>query len=277
MEQLKIKKFVYILPIFIFAAFCISLIGAAPSAAKADRSLKCTAEAWKLIDDNMYYRSVSIKRIDEHWSGAMHQLKFDLKSWKTAVCSAKEMGKRYASPEEMRRYKGGVCAVNCSFFDDYGNTLGYIQQNGREIDAAVYPISGLLSGIFEVYQQKATLWYRDNFYPISCETAFQAGPRLADEGEPIYGLSENRERLSGIAVDKDGKIIIYSNDYSIPISLEECRNILFDSESRGGINLRYALNLDGGSSSSLYIKTGSFSLERPGIKKVPNALVIKRR
>ena len=247
------------------------------TAAQSASALRARAENWRVLDKGLYYRAVSLQRESSHWRGLMHQLKFDLALWKPVLCQSSEFGKKAASVREVREYKGAAAAVNACFFDENGRTLGYLQQNGREIDPYIYPSGGLLTGVFEVYKQKAIVWYRDNFQPVSCELALQAGPRLVDEGEGLSGLRGERERLSGLAVCKSGEVVFYNNEYTIPLTLAECRDILMSPPEEGGVNPRYVLNLDGGRSAAISIRTDGFSLERLGVRDVPAFLTVKKR
>lgn len=235
------------------------------------------AEQWRQEAPGFEYRKVSIKRDSAGTAGAMHQIRFSLDKWKLVVCRSSEMGKNGASVKEFCRYKNGAAAVNGLFFDKQMRPMGYIQQNGNNFGTRVEPAAGLLTGVFEICRQQARLFSSGDFSPVACETAFQAGPRLINDGAKVEGLLGDADRLSGIAIDRQGRVIIYSTEYKIPLTLSECRDILTAPESEGGVSPRWALNLDGGSSSGLYADCGSLRLYAPGLTEVPTALVVKPR
>ncbi|MBQ7529496.1 phosphodiester glycosidase family protein [bacterium] len=231
--------------------------------------------SWKELEPGLEYRRVVLERGGD--KGSMEQVRFDLQRWKLALCRGEDYGVKTISLSEMRRRKEGVVAINGMFFDEKYKPLGYLQQNGRVLNDYICPAGGLLSGVFTVCNRQANLTYADDFYPFPCELAFQSGPRLVVNSQPNSGLRGERERLSGLAKDGRGRLILYCNDYSCPLTLRECAELLVRPENEGGVAPLWALNLDGGSSSGISIKTAGYRCEHPSLLSVPVGLVVKRR
>lgn len=237
--------------------------------------LNSSGPKWRELETGLEHRSVVLKRGEN--KGYMEQVRFDLRSWKLALCRSEDYGTRAMSLQDMRQRKNGVVAINGMFFDEKYRPLGYLQQNGQTYNDYVSPADGLLSGVFTVYNRQANLTYADDFYPYPCELAFQSGPRLVVNSQPNSGLRGERERLSGVAKDVQGRLILYCSDYSCPLTLQECAEILVRPENEGGITPMWALNLDGGSSSGISIKTAGYRCEHPSLLAIPVGLVVKRR
>jgi uncharacterized protein YigE (DUF2233 family) len=100
--------------------------------------------------------------------------------------------------------------------------------------------------------------------------AVQAGPRLVSAGRPNPGLRAQSARRSFVGVDAEGRAVIGSTGPS-PVEARDLAAFLARGEAQGGAGLVDALNLDGGSSSQLYVRDGGIDL--PGIE-VPDAIVV---
>jgi len=85
-------------------------------------------------------------------------------------------------------------------------------------------------------------------------------PRLKEEISP----------KSAVGIDKDGNLILIATEGSVEIN--KLAKLLAKPEKQGGAGLSQALNLDGGSSTQFYFKSGDRELSIPGLAKVPVGL-----
>ena len=98
-------------------------------------------------------------------------------------------------------------------------------------------------------------------------------------GEPVQGLSRYREYLRAsrrtvVGLDAKGRLVVLvSETETRGISWCELQEFLVLPESKGGLGIRDAMNLDGGSSSQLWVRGG---MEVPG-RPAPTYIVIAPR
>jgi uncharacterized protein YigE (DUF2233 family) len=81
--------------------------------------------------------------------------------------------------------------------------------------------------------------------------AIQAGPRLVVNGK-VPKLKSEISQKTAIGINRKGEVILLTTLY--PFSVNELAKLMAKPESKGGLGCRYALNLDGGSSSQLYAR-----------------------
>lgn len=147
-----------------------------------------------------------------------------------------------------------LAAVNASYFDEDRRPLGYLKIAGRVINSSVAS-GAAFTGVFTMRGRTPRIVPRAMFDGHRVDTALQAGPRLVADGASTVGLRETRSfRQSGIAVTRRGEIVIYATDGSYRgMSWREMQELLTGPVTAGGIDPRDVLNLDGGSSSQIYV------------------------
>jgi exopolysaccharide biosynthesis protein len=173
-------------------------------------------------------------------------------------------------------------AVNGGFFEGNGSYLpiGLLLARGKKIN----PISSdwTHSGIFYITSVPGDLYgicNKDVFYDTDVTEAIQSYPILVWNGKP-YVLNKDGEESSrsALAIDSDGNILIIATEPRLSggISLYEFSRAL----CKLNFDCRKALNLDGGSSTQLYVK-GRLSLYSNygfiGEDKVSNFLIVKKK
>ena len=152
----------------------------------------------------------------------------------------------------MARQISVVVGINANFFDESHQPLGLVLSEGKQL----HPLQrggSVLTGIFQISKKGVpAIIHRDDYDAKDVNLAIQAGPRLLDEGRLIPMKSgQDSSRRSGIAITKDGKILLFATVLRFPgTSFEEVAKLLLDPQ----LGIRDALNLDGGGSSQLFIE-----------------------
>ncbi len=167
-----------------------------------------------------------------------------------------------------------LAAVNGGFFDAQGRSLGVRLSQGRLISKphgsrwSVFRVkkAGEPSGS-EAKIVSATEFSAALGRGVRYESAVQCGPLLAKQGQ-LGTFKDQWDRRTGLGIDAQGRVIVAA-----------CNDVL---SLRGwalcfvrGLGCPDALNLDGGSSTQMSLKAGSASLEWPGGRGVPDAVVIQ--
>jgi hypothetical protein len=180
-------------------------------------------------------------------------------------------GSRYKNAQAAG--SGGLAAINGGFFNPDGSPLGLVITGGEvrgSFNSASFLGTGILDG------KNVTLSSRQN-YKRSTEL-LQTGPRLVWAGESLTGLSSTNERPRSLMI-WDGKNhfgLVHANT----ATLKGLSNNL-KSQPLSGFDIKYAVNLDGGTSCDLWVSEsvsgGGFSKNSFFTKKAKNYLALHKR
>lgn len=175
------------------------------------------------------------------------------------------------------RKNGAIAGINANFFDPDLKPLGLVIIGGSKR----FPLQqggNLLSGVFYVSRNQAAIVHRDKFDRYDADLAIQAGPRLIADGKAVdHQEPAPPTRRSGVAITSDRQVILYATRVRFPgATIYQIQRMLLNSS----LHVTEALNLDGGSSSQLYLENLSGGKEPQlfitGGDTVPVGLVIKR-
>lgn len=169
---------------------------------------------------------------------------------------------------------GAMAGINGGYFHPDYRPLGLAVSGGKEIHG--FEKAKLLSGVLATRGGKIELVRSGVFKPgKDVRDALQAGPWLVEKGVPITGLNaERRARRSVVATDGKGHWAIITTG---SLTLEETARVLALPGLAGSWSVRDALNLDGGSSTSLWAATQPKALEIFSFGTVRNYLAIVPR
>ena len=148
------------------------------------------------------------------------------------------------------RARGALAGTNGGYFHPDRTPLGLVVSDGKMIHP---PESAkLLSGIIAVKNGSAVLMRPISFEPWSgFSQALQAGPFLIDHGKAVSGLNATRSAArTAVLTDAGGVRALMISE---PVTLAELGEILASVPVAPGVQIRRALNLDGGSSTALWV------------------------
>jgi exopolysaccharide biosynthesis protein len=173
---------------------------------------------------------------------------------------------------EIIESKEAVAGINGGYFDSGLSAIGLLISNGRVIHGLQR--AKLLSGIFYVKGGRPALARTREFPGVTgVEQAIQCGPFLVDEGRPVPGLDNGRAAA---------RTFIFSCGSSLwgfgicrSVTLEEMGRILAEISLVPDHRINRALNFDGGSSTTFYVKTGNGTIFSEGRPVVSNYLVAR--
>jgi uncharacterized protein YigE (DUF2233 family) len=171
------------------------------------------------------------------------------------------------------RKRGAVAAVNGGYFHPDRTPLGLVVRQGREI----HPLerAQLLSGLVVVTPQRIALVRPAEFKPSAAvREALQAGPFLVDGGKAVAGLNATRPAARTVvfvdAAGRFGFIVVQS------ATLAEAGAMLATPALFPKGRITRALNLDGGTSTGLWVR-GEPDFYQREWKDVRNYLAIVPR
>jgi uncharacterized protein YigE (DUF2233 family) len=176
-------------------------------------------------------------------------------------------------PAAMAR-SGCIAGTNGAYFHPDRTPLGLLVCDGRQ----VHPLerAKLLSGLIVVTARGVSLQRAKEFRgPRGVTQALQAGPFLVDGGKAVAALNATRSaRRTVILSDGRGNAALLVTS---SVTLAELAQILATPGVVPGLKIARALNLDGGSSTGIWIRQqGGAYCERP-FKSVRNYVGIVPR
>ena len=203
-------------------------------------------------------------------STELHIVSFSPKTHTFAVMDNPEGAFDAGSAAQKR---GALAAVNGGYFQPDRTPLGLVVRQGVEI----HPIekAKLLSGILAVASDRITLRRTSEFRPPSgVREALQAGPFLVDGSKPVLGLNQTRSAARTVVfIESSGRCGFLTCRSA---TLAELAEILADPSLFTVGKVTRALNLDGGSSTALWVRSQPVFYEREW-KTVRNYLAIVPR
>ncbi len=157
-------------------------------------------------------------------------------SWPSAQAAAKE--------------HQGIAAINGGFFDPKGKPLGLVIENGKRFGALTS--NSLGAGL--IIDNPPSLLSREDYRKNKPQAnhLIQAGPRLIWKKKITQGLKAQNDRPRSFIL-WDGKNHL-ALGHATATSLSSLAKLL-DKQPIPGFQITHALNLDGGSSSDLWISS----------------------
>jgi uncharacterized protein YigE (DUF2233 family) len=170
--------------------------------------------------------------------------------------------------------KHPLAIINGGYFDQQFNATALVVSNGKVFGESYTGFGGMLSvdsrgsiSLRSLHQQP----YNPNSEQL--EQATQSVPVLMLGGKRTqFNADASQTRRSVVAMDKQGRLLFIVSPNPI-FSLDELADQLVSSD----LSIEVALNLDGGSSTGLYVKGGSSQVSIDSLAKLPLVIIVKSR
>lgn len=209
-------------------------------------------------------------------------ISFDARSHRLVVADQPNgPGSRFADAAAAARAFGGTAAINASFFTPEGDALGLVVSAGKSA-GAWNSASSLGNGVWYTDAgRKMGIVRRESLGKSGAAAQFellQAGPLLVENFQSISGLEATKTSVRSVLLWDGGNA--WWLGCSSPCSLAALGSAL-TSGSPANWKIRYALNLDGGRSSDLWIAStvqgGPLTRRTPWNRPVRNFLVLIKK
>jgi Phosphodiester glycosidase len=204
-------------------------------------------------------------------SVALHVVSFRAKSHTFAVMDNPDGDFDLGSASAKR---GALAAVNGGYFHPDRTPLGLVVRQG----VTIHPLerAKLLSGLVVVKKDRIALLRAAEFrLSKDVREALQAGPFLVDGGKAVAGLNDTRGAARTVVFADDGGNFGFLICKSA--TLAETARILATPGLLPAGRITRALNLDGGSSTALWVKRDGAPFYSREWKGVRNYLAILPR
>ncbi len=167
-----------------------------------------------------------------------------------------------------------VALINGGYFDDKKKATALVIFDGIASGASYDGFGGMVvvnaAGDFELRSLRQQPY--DPAEPL--QQAMQSAPMLLQPGGVLSDLDvdDKRSRRTVVARDASGRILLMACDFPV-LTLKELARLLKDSD----LELDAALNLDGGSSTGMYLQTPVMQFTIDSFDPVPLVLVVDKK
>ncbi|MCO4768546.1 MAG: phosphodiester glycosidase family protein [Deltaproteobacteria bacterium] len=219
-------------------------------------SLLCFGEAGGDAGDaDLVYQRVTIPG-----AGQAHQLEIDLLSAELRVLDSRDHEREAMTAQEFVEATGAAAVLNGPFFDVDGSPMGLLVVDGAQRQA----LRRADWGVFYTDGAGAHIVHTSDYGGGSgTKQAFQVGPRLVVDSQPL-ALKPQSARRTAVCTKSSGKVVALVTADSVGAA--DLAKYLT------GLGCKNALNLDGGPSSQLVVRSGGLQVDEPGGTPVPIAL-----
>src|SRR5205823_14341702 len=159
-----------------------------------------------------------------------------------------------------------LAIINGGYFDQQFNATALVVSNGKVFGKSYTGFGGMLS--VNAHGSISLRSLRQQPYDPNSEhleQATQSSPVLMSGGKRTqFSADASQTRRSIVAMDKQGRLLFIVSPNQI-FSLDEFADQLISSD----LSIEVALNLDGGSSTGLYVNGGSSHVAIDSLAKLP--------
>jgi exopolysaccharide biosynthesis protein len=175
---------------------------------------------------------------------------------------------------ELIEARGGLAGINGGYFEANLDPIGLLISNDRVVHRLQK--AKLLSGIFYVRNGRPWLARTREFPGTNgIHQAIQCGPFLVDGGRPVTGLDNGR--VAARTFIFSGNASLWGFGICRSVSLEGMGDILAQTTLVADHHITRALNFDGGSSTTFYVRADGRTIFSQGRPVVSNYLVVRAK
>jgi uncharacterized protein YigE (DUF2233 family) len=173
---------------------------------------------------------------------------------------------------DWQKKTGAIAIFNGGYFDSQNRTTGLTISNGESFGTS-YPNFG---GLLAVDTQGNLLLRSLRLQPYNPTTeqlqqATESSPMLVIDGKRTqFDANASNSRRTVVALDTQGRLLFIISPGGT-FTLDETADLVTNSD----LNIQTALNLDGGASTGMFIKTNKKTLAINSISKLPIVIMIK--
>ena len=181
---------------------------------------------------------------------------------------------RYGAVSDAASATNAVAGVNGGYFQSDSTPVGLLISDNRILHK--FETAKLLSGVFFVRDGKPGLIRSSRFARMKdVSQAIQCGPFLLEEGRALTGL--NNQRSAPRTFVFMGSNSVWGFGICRSVTLAEMGQILAVPDLLGRTAVVSALNLDGGSSTQFWARSGDGVISSSSLAVVANYLLLVHR
>lgn len=176
------------------------------------------------------------------------------------------------SLEDWEKQIGAVALFNGGYFDQHDRATGLVISDGQS-DGTSYPGFG---GLFAVDTEGNLILRALSQQPYDpdvdqLQQATEASPMLVMDGKRTqFDANASGSRRTVVALDTEGRLLFIISPGG-SFTLDELADVVSSSD----LHIQTALNLDGGASTGMYIKTADKNITLDSISSLPIVIALK--
>ena len=214
-------------------------------------------ENWKSLDGTGASDLVTIVRFD------LHRVKL----------SVAYQPDHPLSMQEWMQKEQPTALMNGGYFDGLDHATALVVSNGQTFGTSYQGFGGMLAVDAQGNVQLRSLHERPYDAAENLTQATQSSPMLLLNGQRTqFNTDAKMSPRSVVALDKQGRLLLIASP-GPAFTLSELADLLAQSD----LALVTALNLDGGSSTGLYVSAGSQSVAIDAYVNLPLVIVVKEK
>jgi uncharacterized protein YigE (DUF2233 family) len=249
--------------------FCLYLkwifIGLAVSVIFSPFFLAHAGEGWRAIAPGIEYQDR--ENFLTPWSH-LHLFRIQLDKNELSLGKASDLGLKQAFVNDLAKHAHAQIAINGGFFDRLFSPLGLRVNQGQQSNA-LKNISWW--GVFYVENGKPHIKRAGQFLALKpqADFAIQSGPRLIIKGR-IPTLKPGKDERTALGITQSGELIILVTE-NAALTTTELAKVMLEEP----ISAVDAINLDGGSSTQIYVNLPKLQLDIHGFSMVADAILVR--
>ncbi|MGH2511003.1 MAG: phosphodiester glycosidase family protein [Ktedonobacteraceae bacterium] len=163
--------------------------------------------------------------------------------------------------------------INGGYFDGLDHATALVISNGQSFGTSYQGFGGMLAVDAQGHVQLRSLHEQPYDSSENLMQATQCAPMLLLNGQRTQFDADNKvSPRSVVALDKQGRLLFIASP-GTAFTLNELADLLAQSD----LSLVTALNLDGGSSTGLYVNTGNQNVAIDALVNLPLVIVVKEK
>ncbi len=167
-----------------------------------------------------------------------------------------------------------IAVINGGYFDQQHNATGLVISNGQVFGTSYQGFGGMLAVSNQGQVQLRYLSEQPFTANDDLQQATQSAPMLVLPGgkRATFNADASSSRRSVVAMDKQGRLLFIASPNEA-FTLDELADLLVASD----LSINVALNLDGGSSTGLYMHAGNQHVAIDSLAQLPIVIIVKKR
>ena len=224
---------------------------------------------WKTLDPGIEYRKMTLERSEPSYSFDLKLFRFGTDRVSPRIISSGQFQLKGGDAKTLAQRSGAVATINANYFDEKGKPLAFLKTATEDINRNVSK-HALYTGVFGVRDSTPFIVHRDDFHLTQAREAVQSGPLLLNGGEALQTVpgTGRYSRRAVIGIDKQQRLMVGVTDTVLGgLSFAELQELFLNPQWQ--LETSDLLNLDGGGSAQLYIKTKAHEEFISGTSEVP--------
>jgi uncharacterized protein YigE (DUF2233 family) len=227
---------------------------------------------WQKVDEGFDYKFFQVEDLPYQSLVKLTILRIGWDQFQIRILDSRSHGADRMEIKALTRKAQALAGINGGFFLPGYRPLGLLIVDGKEAN----PLRKADWGIFLVQDDLPRIIHTTEYQNgRNISQALQVGPRLVVNGRELQ-MKKQIARRSALGVTMKNQVILLTTGET-DVYAQDLARILQLPESRGGLECRDAMALDGGPSTQMYAEYKDLKIDIPGRWGVPNGVGVFKR